>query len=109
MLKESKYCSDVVKKHFNKELAVTKTDDKNFRNSAKCLTCDNYYIDGDVKVRYHCHISGTYGGSAHKDCDIMAKLNHNLLLYSTTKKKTDSHLAILEVGKLDYKINTVRN
>ena len=86
MLKESKYCSDVVKKHFNKELALTKTDDENFRNSAKCFTFGNYYIDGDVNVRCNCHITGKYGGSAHKDCDIKVKLNHNLLLYSTTKK-----------------------
>ena len=85
MLKERKYCSDVVKKYFNKELGVTKSDDENFRNSAKCLTCDNYYIDDDVNVRHHCHITGKYGGSAHKDCDIKVKLNHNPLLYSTTK------------------------
>ena len=22
--------------------------------------CDNVYVDGDVKVRDHCHITGTY-------------------------------------------------
>ena len=33
MTKESKYCSDVMKKHFNKELVMTKKDDENCENS----------------------------------------------------------------------------
>ena len=36
MVEESKYCCDVMKKHFNKELAMTKKDNENFKNSAKC-------------------------------------------------------------------------
>ena len=35
-LKESKYCSDAMKKHFNKELVMTKKDDDDFQNSTKC-------------------------------------------------------------------------
>ena len=35
MIKESKYCSDVMKKHFNKELVMTKEDNEDFENSAK--------------------------------------------------------------------------
>ena len=31
MIGESKYCSDMVKKHFNKELVMTKIDIKNLR------------------------------------------------------------------------------
>ena len=30
MNQESKYCSDVMKKHFNKELATTNKDNENF-------------------------------------------------------------------------------
>ena len=48
MIKESKYCSDGMKKHFNKELVMTKEEENdNFENSTKC--CDKDYIDGDVK------------------------------------------------------------
>ena len=32
MTEESKYCSDVMKKHFNKELVMTKEDNKDFEN-----------------------------------------------------------------------------
>ena len=33
MIKESKHCSCLMKKHFNKELALTKEDDGNFESS----------------------------------------------------------------------------
>ena len=32
MIKESKYCSDVMKKDFNKELVMTKKDNEHFKN-----------------------------------------------------------------------------
>ena len=36
MIEESKYCSDVMKIHFNKELVMTKKDNEYFENSTKC-------------------------------------------------------------------------
>ena len=62
---ESKYCSEVMKKHFNKELVMTKEDNEDFENSSKCWICNNDYVDNDVKVRDYCHITGKYRGSAH--------------------------------------------
>ena len=58
MTEESKYCSDVMKKHFNKELVMTKEDNEDFKNSTKCWICDNDFIAADIKVRDHCHITG---------------------------------------------------
>ena len=36
---------------------MTKEDNEDFKNSTKCWVCNNDYID-DVKVRYHCNITG---------------------------------------------------
>ena len=36
MIEESRCCSDVMKKHFNKKVAVTKKNDEDFKNSTKC-------------------------------------------------------------------------
>ena len=47
-----------MKKYFNKKLVMTKKDNGDFENSTKCSICDNAYLDGDVKVRGHCHITG---------------------------------------------------
>ena len=49
----------MMKKHFNKELVMTKEDNGNFKNYIKCWICDNDNID-DVKVRDHCHKTGKY-------------------------------------------------
>ena len=62
MIEESKYCSEMVKKHFNKELVMTKEVNKDFENSTKCWIYDNDYIDSHVKIRDHCHITGKYRG-----------------------------------------------
>ena len=53
MFKESRYCSDGMKKQFNKELVVTKKDNEDFQNSTKCWICDNDYVDTDIKLRDH--------------------------------------------------------
>ena len=47
---------------------MTKEKNENFRNSIKCRTCDNDYIDDDVKVIDHLHMTGKYRGSAHRNC-----------------------------------------
>ena len=49
MIKGSKYCSEVMKKHFKKELVMTTKDNEDFMNTTKCWVSDNSYIDGDVK------------------------------------------------------------
>ena len=78
MNKESKYCSNLMKKHFNKEFVTTEKDNEDFENSTKCWIWDNDYIDNDVKVKDQCHISGKYRDSAHKDCNTNDKLNHKI-------------------------------
>ena len=105
MIDVSRCCSEVMKKHFNKELVMIQEDNEDFENSTKCWTYDNYYIDGDVKVRDHCHISGKYRGFAHRDCNINVKLNQKNLVVFHKLKKYDSHVIMQELGKFNLKIN----
>ena len=46
MIEESNNCSDMMKKHFNKGLVMTKGDNEDFENFTKCWICDNSYADG---------------------------------------------------------------
>ena len=57
---------------------MTKKDNEDFENSTKCWICNNDYIDINVKVKFHCHITGKYRGSAHRDCNIKVTLNHKI-------------------------------
>ena len=97
MIEESKYCNEVMKKHVTKELVMTKQDNEDFKNSAKCWICDNDYIDTDVKVRDHCHITQKYRGSAHRDCNINLKLNQKIPIVFHNLKNYDSHITMLSV------------
>ena len=44
----------------------------------QCWICDNDYVDNDVKVRDHCHITGQCRRPAHRDSVINLKLNHKI-------------------------------
>ena len=71
-----------MKKCFRKILVMTKKYDDDFKNSAKCCICDNFYSESDVTPRYCCDITGKYRGSAHKDCNSKVKLNHKIHIVS---------------------------
>ena len=98
MIEETKYCSDVMKKHFNKEFVMT-----------KCWIRDNNFIDNNVKVIDHCHITGKYGGFVHRDCNINVQLNSKSPVVFYNLKKYDLHLLMQELGKFNLKVKVIPN
>ena len=90
---------------------MTKEDEKKFKKSEKCHICNKKYIDKDIRVRDHCHITGKYRGSAHQECNLQLRLNpekikipvifHNLRGY-------DSHFIMQEIGAI-VKDNEYKN
>ena len=74
MLKEVEYCKAVVKKCFNKPLAMTEDDETRSKLMDKCYICGNKYTDKDVQVRDHCHITGKFRGSAHQKCNLKLRI-----------------------------------
>ena len=96
MVEKSKHYSDVMKKHFNKELVMTRKDNKGFKNSTKCWIYDNEYVDGDVEVRDHI--------TTHKKCNIKVKLNHETPVVIYNLKKYDSHLIMQELSRFSLTI-----
>ena len=109
MIEESKYCSDVMKKHFNKELVMTKEDNESLNKPTKCWICHNDYTDIDFKVRVHCYITGKYRGSAHRDCNISLRFNHKISVVLHSLKNCDFHLIMQELGKFSLKISVIPN
>ena len=104
MIKETKYCSEMIETEFSKPIVITEKDHDNFENSTKCWICKREYEEGEVKVKDHDHITRKYWGSAHNHCNINFSLSrkipavfHNLLNYG-------SHLIFQEIGNY-FKIN----
>ena len=103
MIEESKYCNEVMEKHFNNEIVMNKED----KDSNQCWVCDNAYIDNDVKVRDHFHITGKYRRSAHKDCNMNLKVNHKTSDIFHNLKNYNPHLIMQKLGKFNSKINVI--
>ena len=90
--KKWKYCTDILNKHFNKALVMTKTGEKDFENSTNCCICDNVHVEVDVKVGDRCHNSGKYRTSAHRNCNSKMKLNSKIAIIFNNLNNFDSHL-----------------
>ena len=58
------------------------------------LNVDNYYVNNDIKGRYHCHKTGNSRGSVHRYCSISLKLNHKIPVVFHNLKNIDSHLIL---------------
>ena len=86
---------------------MTKEDNENFKNSTKCWICGNDYVDNDVKVRAHCHITEKYRDSAYRDCNVNLNLNHKIPIVFHNLTNYDPHLIIQELGKFHLKISVI--
>ena len=80
MIKESKYCSDVTKKYFKRELVMIKKAMKLLKTLLNFEFVENDFIDNDVKLRDYCQITGKYRGFTHRDFNINLKLNHKVMI-----------------------------
>ena len=83
------YCREVMKKHFKKNLIMTADENQRFKQTNICWICSKF-IDGDEKVRDHCHVTCKYRGAAHWSGNINLKISekvpvifHNLKGYDT--------------------------
>ena len=103
MIEQSKYCSDVMKKCFNKKLVMTKKNNKDFKNFTKYWTCANAYVKGNIKVRDHYHITGRYRRSADKDCNIKVKLSQKIPVVFHNLKNFDSYIIMQKLDKFNFK------
>ena len=65
------------KKHFNNNLVMSEKDKQIFQSSEKRWICDNLLNAVDNKVRYHCHVTRKYRGSARWRCNNNLRLTKN--------------------------------
>ena len=68
VFEQQKHCNQTINKHFNKKLKMTIEDEKSYQNLQECWICSEKIIKD--KVRDHCHLTGKYGGAAHKKCNL---------------------------------------
>ena len=98
-----------MKKHFNKELVMTKKTMKILRSLLNVGAVIIIVLILMFKVRDHCHITGKHRGSAHRDCNNNLKLNHKIPMVFHNLKNYDSHLIVQELGKFNLKVSVIPN
>jgi len=96
---------------------MTKENELDFQNSTRCYICRKEYAEKDnyithkgkvikIKnhpVRYHCHITGKYRGSAHDNCNLQLRLDPEKLKIPVifhNLKGYDSHFIMQKIGKI---------
>ena len=75
MLSEVQYCQKIIRTKFKKPLNMTNEEEQMFKAAVECHICGQQYKETDIRVRDHCHITGQYRGSAHKDCNLRLRIN----------------------------------
>ena len=69
ILKEYKYCKNIIKKHLNKNLIMSE-EEYLLQQSSSCWISRKIINDDDEKVRNHCHVKGKFREAAHWSCNI---------------------------------------
>ena len=86
-----------------KEMIITKEQQKQFARAKACHICDNLFKDDDIKVRDHCHITGLFRGAAHQSCNINFNYkNYKIPVYFHNLKGFDGHLIIQGLNKIGF-------
>ena len=88
---------------------MTKEDSKDSKNATKCWICGNNYVDNNLEVRDHCHVTGKYRGFARRYCNINHRSNHKIPVVFHNLKHYDSQLTMQELGKFNLKISAIPN
>ena len=76
IFKEYECCNKVMTKHSNKNLVMSKEEEKGFQSSNTCCICEKRIDDYGEKVRGHYHITGKFKGAAHWSCNIFVSLTN---------------------------------
>ena len=61
--------------HFKKPLKMTEKDEQHFQEANECHIGNQAYANKDIRVRDHCHITGSYRGSANQYCNLKLRIN----------------------------------
>ena len=73
------------------------------------MVCKKLPNHDDEKVRDHCHITSTFRGAAHWDCDINFQLTKKVPVIFHDLKNYDSHLIFSVLHKFNLKIIVIPN
>ena len=109
MLDEVNYCEKTKKEHFNQPMNLTSDEENSFTLATECHICKQSFMEGNLKVRDHCHITGKYRGAAHNNCNRSFRLTEKIPVIFHNLRGYDSHFIMQEIGKFGKDIKVIPN
>ena len=109
ILREHKYCRDVMKNYFNKNLIMSVEEEGAFHLSNKCWICSKLFDLVDEKVRDHCYVSGKFRGAANFSCNANFKISKKVPVVFHNLKGYDGHLIMKKLSNSDVVIDIISN
>ena len=62
-----------------------------FQKSSICWICKKRIDNDEEKVRAHCHVTGKFRGTAHRNCNVNFKLTKKVPVIFHNLRGYDSH------------------
>ena len=85
----------------NHPIIMNANNIRDFNTATKCFICGEDFVDGDIKVRDHCHFTGRYRGCAHQDCNLQFAMRYyKIPVFLHNLKNYDAHLIIEKAHEL---------
>ena len=109
ILKEYKFCKNVINKHFNKNLILNEEEEHLLQQIKSCWICKKLIDNNEEKVRDHRHITGKFRGAALWNCIISFQLSKNVPVILHNLRGYGSHLIFNELDKFNVKISVIPN
>ena len=96
-----------MKKHFNKNLIMSKKEEHLFQEINSCWICGKLIDHDDEKVRDHGHVIGKFKETAHRSCNINFQLTKKVPVIFHNLRGYDSHLIFFKLNKSNVKIRVI--
>ena len=78
-----------------------------YNKSSKCHICYKPFNFKDPKVRDHCHYTGCYRGSTHRNCNLRYRIPSYIPVIFHNLSGYDAHLFIEELGSKSNNIEVI--
>nr|XP_024218076.1 uncharacterized protein LOC106687159 [Halyomorpha halys] len=92
-----------------KPMLISSEEEQDWTTSETCYMCQNAFTENNIKVRDHCHLTGTYLGPSCNNCNLR-RVNPSfipVMMYNLSNY--DAHFIVKELGNVSGRVEVIPN